>query len=341
MRPNSATNRRALLLPLLLAVLLLAGCVVPPTGSAPAAGDSNAAAAYPSTTVNIMAPAAPGGGWDSTARAMATALTASSGQNVQVYNVAGAGGTVGLAQFVNDHAGDAHQLMVGGMVMVGAIRTNAAPVGLDQVTPIASLTTEWEALAVAADSPFATFDDLVAAFKADPKSISWGGGSAGGTDHMLVGLIAKAVEVAPGDINYIAHAGGGEAIAAILSGAVSVGVSSVSEFRDQVASGAMRYLAVSSDAAIEGVDAPTIKDAGIDVVFANWRAVYGAKDLSDADRAAVVAAIEAMHETKEWQDALATNGWTDFFQTGDDFATFLQGESERIEGVLRDIGLIQ
>ena len=341
MRSNSATNRRALLLPLLLALLLLAGCVVPPNGSAPAAGDSSAAAAYPSTTVNIMAPAAPGGGWDSTARAMATALTASSGQNVQVYNVAGAGGTVGLAQFVNDHAGDAHQLMVGGMVMVGAIQTNAAPVGLDQVTPIASLTTEWEAFAVAADSPFATFDDLVAAFKADPKAISWGGGSAGGTDHMLVGLIAKEVGVAPGDINYIAHAGGGEAIAAILSGAVSVGVSSVSEFKDQVASGAMRYLAVSSDAAIAGVDAPTIKDTGLDVVFANWRAVYGAKDLSDADRAAVVAAIQAMHETKEWQDALATNGWTDFFQTGDDFATFLQSESERIEGVLRDIGLIQ
>lgn len=341
MRSNSATNCRALLLPLLLALLLLAGCVVPPNGSAPAAGDSSAAAAYPSTTVNIMAPAAPGGGWDSTARAMATALTASSGQNVQVYNVAGAGGTVGLAQFVNDHAGDAHQLMVGGMVMVGAIQTNAAPVGLDQVTPIASLTTEWEAFAVAADSPFATFDDLVAAFKADPKAISWGGGSAGGTDHMLVGLIAKEVGVAPGDINYIAHAGGGEAIAAILSGAVSVGVSSVSEFKDQVASGAMRYLAVSSDAAIAGVDAPTIKDTGLDVVFANWRAVYGAKDLSDADRTAVVAAIQAMHETKEWQDALATNGWTDFFQTGDDFATFLQSESERIEGVLRDIGLIQ
>lgn len=341
MRPTIATRRSAVLLTILLVTLLLAACVVQPAGQAPSAGNSDAAAAYPSTTINIMAPAAPGGGWDSTARAMATALTASSGQNVQVYNVPGAGGTVGLAQFVNDHAGDAHQLMVGGMVMVGAIQTNAAPVGLDQVTPIASLTTEWEALAVAADSPFATFDDLVAAFKADPKSISWGGGSAGGTDHMLVGLIAKAVEVAPGDINYIAHAGGGEAIAAILSGAVSVGVSGVSEFKDQVASGAMRYLAVSSDAAIEGVDAPTIKDSGLDVVFANWRAVYGAKDLADADRAAVVAAIEAMHGTKEWQDALAANGWTDFFQTGDDFATFLQGESERIEGVLRDIGLIQ
>jgi putative tricarboxylic transport membrane protein len=336
------TASRKLFTLLLLFLLLLTACAIQPTGQAPAA-DSGAAtgATYPSTTINIMAPAAPGGGWDSTARAMAMALTASSGQNAQVYNVPGAGGTVGLAQFVNDHVGDAHQLMVGGMVMVGAIKTNAAPVGLDQVTPLASLTTEWEALAVAADSPFATFEQLVEAFKADPTAISWGGGSAGGTDHMLVGLIAKEAGVAPSEINYIAHAGGGEAIAAILSGAVSVGVSSVSEFKDQVASGAMRYLAVSSDAPIEGIDAPTIKVADTDLVFANWRAVYGAKDLTAEDRAAVVAAIQAMHDTKEWQDALATNGWTDFFLTGDEFATFLQSDSTRIEDVLREIGLIQ
>lgn len=336
------TIGRSILTVLLLSSWLLAACAIQPTSQAPAADSgAAAAAAYPTTTINIMAPASPGGGWDSTARAMATALTASSGQNAQVYNVPGAGGTVGLAQFVNDHAGDAHQLMVGGMVMVGAIQTNAAPVGLDQVTPIASLTTEWEALAVAADSPYETLDQLLEAFKADPTAISWGGGSAGGTDHMLVGLIAKAIGVAPSNINYIAHAGGGEAIAAILSGAVSVGVSSVSEFKDQVASGAMRYLAVSSDAPIAGVDAPTITESGIDVVFANWRAIYGAKDLSAEDRAAVVAVIQAMHDTKEWQDALATNGWIDFFQTGDEFAGFLQSESERIEGVLRDIGLIQ
>lgn len=336
------TTGRRVLTVLLLTSFLLAACVVQPTGQAPAAeGDAAAAVAYPTTTINIMAPASPGGGWDSTARAMATALTASSGQNVQVYNVPGAGGTVGLAQFVSDHAGDAHQLMVGGMVMVGAIQTNAAPVGLDQVTPLASLTTEWEAIAVAADSPYETFEQLVEAFKADPTAISWGGGSAGGTDHMLVGLIAKEVGVAAGDINYIAHSGGGEAIAAILSGAVTAGVSSVSEFKDQVASGAMRYLAVSSDAPMEGVDAPTIQDAGIDVVFANWRAVYGAKDLAPEERDAVVAAIQAMHETQEWQDALAANGWLDFFQTGDEFAAFLQSDSERIEGVLREIGLIQ
>ena len=146
---------------------------------------------YPTEAINIMAPAAPGGGWDQTARAMQTALSKSSGQNVQVYNVAGAGGTVGLAQFVNDHTGNPHQLMVAGLVMVGAIQTNKSPVTLDQVTPLASLTTEWEAIVVPADSKYENLQQLIDDFKANPTSISWGGGSAGGSDHILVGLIAQ------------------------------------------------------------------------------------------------------------------------------------------------------
>lgn len=351
-----------LLFVLVLILPLLLGCgatapgapAAPPADSAPAteaaaesaapteAPAADAAMTYPTEAINIMAPAAPGGGWDQTARAMQTALSKSSGQNVQVYNVAGAGGTVGLAQFVNDHTGNPHQLMVGGLVMVGAIQTNKSPVTLDQVTPVASLTTEWEAIVVPADSKYENLQQLIDDFKANPTSISWGGGSAGGSDHILIGLIAQAAGVDPAQINYVAFSGGGEATAAILSGAVTAGVSGLSEFRDQITAGKMRLLAVSSDKAIEGVDAPTIKDAaGLDVVFANWRGVFAPPELSAEQQAAVVAAIEQMHDTPEWQQALEQNGWTDFFQAGDDFASFLQSERTRVEGVLSDIGLVQ
>lgn len=347
-----------LLCMLVLVYPLLVGCVVvtpaapaapaADTGAgmeeaAPAADTGEAAAmAYPTETINIMAPAAPGGGWDQTARAMATALAASTGQNAQVYNVPGAGGTVGLAQFANDAAGNPHQLMISGLVMVGAIQTNKSPVTLDQVTPIASLTTEWEAIVVPANSKYENLQQLIDDFKADPTSISWGGGSAGGTDHILVGLIAKAAEVDPNQVNYVAFSGGGEALAAILSGAVSAGVSGISEFRDQIEAGNLRLLAVSSDEAIEGLDAPTIPEAtGLDVVFANWRGVFAPSGLSPEQQAAVVAAVEAMHGTAEWQQALEQNGWTDFLQTGDEFASFMQNERTRVEGVLRDIGLVE
>ena len=345
----------SLVLVAVLVLSLLAACTAVTPPAAPAAAPTTAPAEegaeepaaegattdFPTEDINIMAPAAPGGGWDQTARALQAALAAVTDQNVQVYNVPGAGGTVGLAQFVNDHAGNPHQLMVGGLVMVGAIVTNQSPVTLDQVTPVASLTVEWEAIVVPADSEYETLGQLIEAFQADPTSISWGGGSAGGTDHILVGLLAQEAGVPPEGTNYIAHSGGGEALASLLSGAVTAGVSGISEFRDQVEAGTLRWLAVSSDAPIEGIDAPTIQESGIDVVLPNWRGVFAPPDLTDEQRAAVIDLITQMHETQEWQDALETNGWADFFQTGDDFAAYLSEETARIEGVLQDIGLTQ
>ena len=196
----------------------------------------------------IMAPAAPGGGWDQTARSMQTALQDEGiSGNVQVTNVPGAGGTIGLAQFVNQANGDPSQLIVGGYVMVGAILTNASPVTLDQVTPIARLTGEFEAIVVPAASDIKDMADLVAKLKADPGSVSWGGGSAGGTDHITAGLIAKAAGVDPTKVNYIAFSGGGEALAAILGGQVTVGISGYGEFAAQIEAGELRIIGISSD----------------------------------------------------------------------------------------------
>ncbi|HET7686904.1 MAG TPA: tripartite tricarboxylate transporter substrate-binding protein [Candidatus Limnocylindria bacterium] len=320
--------------------LVLGACTANESGSPTAsAGGGGATTDYPTEDLKIMAPADPGGGWDSTARAMAPVLEEVGGVGTEVRNVGGAAGTIGLAQFVDEAAGDPHQLMVMGLVMVGGIVTNNSQVTLDDVTPIASLTAEQEAIVVTADSEYQTLEDLVAAWKADPTSISWGGGSAGGTDHILVGLLAQAAGIDPSGINYVAHSGGGEAVTAILSGAVTVGVSGVSEFTDQVESGAMRWLAVSGEEPPEGIDAPTISDAGYDVVLENWRGVVGPPDLSDADRQAVVALITEMHDSEAWQQALEENGWSDFFQAGDEFATFLDEEQTRITGVLEEIGL--
>jgi putative tricarboxylic transport membrane protein len=307
-----------------------------------AACGGGAAGDFPAEDISIMAPADPGGGWDSTARALAQSLT--DGElietNANVYNVGGAGGTVGLAQFVSDAAGDPYEMMVMGLVMVGAIQTNAAPVDLSEVTPLARLTTEWEAIVVPADSPYQTLSDLVDAFVADPTSISWGGGSAGGTDHQLVALIAQAAGVSPDGVNYVAHSGGGEAMSAILSGAVSAGVSGVSEFDDQVTAGELRWLAVSSDAPIPGIDAPTITESGIDVVLSNWRGIVGPPGLSEEDTAAVIGLLDQLHDSEGWQQALEANGWTDYYLSGEGYAQFLEEERARVDTVLREVGLV-
>jgi putative tricarboxylic transport membrane protein len=290
----------------------------------------------------IMAPAAPGGGWDQTARTMQAVLqeTGISG-NVQVTNVPGAGGTIGLAQFVNQSQGNPEALIVGGYVMVGAILTNASPVDLTMVTPIARLTGESVAIVVPAASEIQTMDDLIAALKADPGAVSWGGGSAGGADHITAALIAKAVGVDPTQVNYIAFSGGGEALAAILGGQVTVGVSGLGEFASQIEAGALRLLAVSTADRVPGVDAPTLTEAGVDVALENWRMVAAAPGITDEEKAAITADIEAMATSEAWKTALADRGWVDRYLAGDDFTAQLAADIEATQAILTDVGLTQ
>lgn len=290
----------------------------------------------------IIAPANPGGGWDQTARTMQAVLQDEKiSDSVQVQNVPGAGGTIGLAQFASQNEGNANALIVGGYVMVGAILTNNAPVGLDAVTPIARLTGEYEAIVVPAASPIQTIEELVEALKADPGAVSWAGGSAGGTDHIAVGLMAKAAGVDPTAINYIAYSGGGEALAAILGNQVTAGVSSLGEFVAQVEAGTLRLLAVSSEERIEGIDAPTLKEAGLDVVLQNWRMVAAAPGLTDEQKAAVSADVEAMVKSASWQEQLATKGWADTYLAGAEFDAQLAADITATETVLKDIGLVK
>lgn len=290
----------------------------------------------------ILAPASPGGGWDQTARTMQNVMREEGiGGNVQVVNVPGAGGTIGLAQFVNQHRGDPDGLIIGGYVMVGAILTNQSPVDLSMVTPIARLTGEQEAIVVPASSELKSMDDLVKQLKADPGSVSWGGGSAGGTDHILAGLIAKAAGVDPTTVNYIAYSGGGEALAAILGGQVTVGVSGLGEFESQIDAGTLRLLAVSGAERAAGVDAPTLKEAGLDVSLENWRMVAAGPDLTEEQKAAITADIEKLATSEPWKKELETRGWDDRFLAGPAFDAALAEDIAQTKTILTEIGLVQ
>ncbi|MBW8300271.1 MAG: tripartite tricarboxylate transporter substrate binding protein [Hydrogenophaga sp.] len=289
-----------------------------------------------------MAPANPGGGWDQTARSMQTVLQQEGiSPAAQVQNVPGAGGTIGLAQFANQAKGNPNALIVGGYVMVGAILTNKSPVSLKDVTPIARLTGEYEAIVVPAASPIKTMGELVEALKKDPGSVSWAGGSAGGTDHIAVGLIAKAAGVDPTKINYIAFSGGGEALAAILGSQVTAGISGYGEFESQVKSGTLRLLAVSSAERLANADAPTLKESGLDVVVENWRMVAAAPGLTPEQTAAVSADVEKMVKSASWQEILKTKGWQDTYLAGDAFKAQLDKDVTATEAVLKDIGLVK
>ncbi|MBB4004107.1 MAG: tripartite tricarboxylate transporter substrate binding protein [Aurantimonas endophytica] len=311
-------------------------------GAALIAGITATGALAQTESYTIIAPAAPGGGWDQTARTMQTAMQeAGVAGNVQVVNVPGAGGTIGLAQFISQSSGDPSALIVGGYVMVGAILTNNAPYSLDDVTPIARLTGEYEAIVVPAASPFQTIDDLVAAMKADPGAVAIAGGSAGGTDHIAAGLLAEAAGVDPKQVNYIAFSGGGEALAAILGQQVAAGISGYGEFESQIASGTLRLLAMTSEEPIEGIDAPTLKSSGLDVVIQNWRMVAAAPGITDEQKAQITADIEKMVKSEQWQEALERNGWEDTYLSGDAFTAQLAEDVETTRAILKTIGLVQ
>jgi putative tricarboxylic transport membrane protein len=291
--------------------------------------------------VKIMAPAAPGGGWDQTARVMQGVLTSERiVRSAQVTNVAGAGGTIGVAQFVNGARGDPTALMVSGFVMVGAILMNKAPVTLDAVTPIARLTGEWQALVVAQNSPIKSVQDLAAALKADVGKVSWGGGSAGGVDHITAAMFAGLAGADGSKVNYIAHSGGGEALAAILSGRVTVGVGGGSEFEQHVKGRRMRWIGLTAPQGTAGLPGPTLAEQGFKLELQNWRSVFAAPGISAEQRAGLAAVVEKMAKSRAWADQLAAKGWQDTYLAGSDFETFLKEEIARVSGVLRQLGLV-
>jgi putative tricarboxylic transport membrane protein len=288
--------------------------------------------------VKMMIPANPGGGWDQTGRALAQGMQqAKSAQSVQFENKGGAAGTIGLAQFVNSAKGDPNAMMMGGMVMVGGIALQKSPVNLTMVTPLARLTSEYLVVVVPANSPYKTFQDLVNAFKADPGKVSWHGGSAGGSDHILAGLIARAVGVDPAKLNYVAAKGGGDQVANIVGGHVTAGVAGLGEFAEHIKGGRMRALAVSAPAKIDNI--PSLKEQGVDVVLGNWRGVFGAPGITPAQRDALIAAVKAGTESASWKESLTKFGWEPQFLAGDAYAKFIEEDTKRITGILDSLGL--
>ncbi|KSU74027.1 tripartite tricarboxylate transporter substrate-binding protein [Pseudarthrobacter enclensis] len=301
---------------------------------------SGSAAAKPITGLQIMVPNTPGGGYDTTARAAAKVLDDEKiSTNTEVFNLAGAGGTVGLARVVNEKGnGDLAMLM--GLGVVGASYTNKSESKLTETTPLARLIEEPGAIMVSKDSPYKTIDDLVKAWKADPGSIAVGGGSSpGGPDHLLPMQLAGAVGIDATKVNFVSYDGGGDLLPAILGNKLGFAASGAGEYLKQIESGEVRVLATSGEKRLEGVDAPTLKESNIDLVFTNWRGIVAPPGISDEDKASLIAALEKMHGTEGWKEALKTHGWTDAFITGDEFKTFLTEQDKRVADVLTKLGL--
>ena len=290
--------------------------------------------------VRVMVPNSPGGGYDTTARVAAKIIEDEKiNDDVEVYNLEGAGGTTGLAKLVGSQ-GKKGELMLMGLGVVGAVYTNQSEKTLADTTPIARLISEPDIVVVPADSPYKSLDDLVAAWKKAPGDFPVGGGSSpGGPDHLAAHLTAEAVGVTPSEVNYVVYDGGGPLLAALLSGEVEFGVSGLGEYKDQIEAKQLRVLAVTSKERVPGFDAPTLQEQGVDLDFINWRGLVAPPGIDGKERDRLIGLVEEMHGTDAWQTALTDNGWTDALMTGDEFGTFMADEDTRVESVLAQLGL--
>lgn len=313
--------------------ILMAGCGV--TG-----GDTSSSPGDVLEGRRILVPNAPGGGYDVTARTAAKVMEGEGlASGMEVFNLEGAGGTVGLARTVNE-SGNGDLAMLMGLGVVGASYTNKTDVTLADTTPLASLIEEPGAILVAKDSKYQTIDQLIADWKANPGALSVGGGSSpGGPDHLLPMQLADAVGIDPREVNFVSYDGGGDLLPALIGNKLDFATSGAGEFLDQIKTGEMRVLATSGKTSPAGIDAPTLQESGIDLVFTNWRGIVAPPGISDADREAWIDALEDMHSSDAWEQALADNGWTDAFRTGDEFASFLEEQDQRVEDVLNTLGL--
>jgi putative tricarboxylic transport membrane protein len=306
-----------------------------------AAGPALPFPALASTNLKMMIPANPGGGWDTTGRALGKALQDAAVASAVTYeNKGGAAGALGLAQFVNASKGDGNALMVMGAVMLGGIITGKPPVTITQATAIARITSEYNVFVVPANSPLQTMKDVVEQMKKDIGSVKWGGGSRGSTEHIAAAMLAREVGLDASKVNYVPFRGGGEAVAAILGGNVTVGGSGFSEFQQYIDSGKMRPIAVTSATRLKGVNVPTMKEQGYNIEIANWRGVYAAPGITPEQRKALIDMVVKATKTKSWAESLEKNSWTPSLLTGKEFEDFVDREFASLRATMVKAGMV-
>lgn len=279
-------------------------------------------AAKLASKLRIVIPANAGGGWDQTGRALGTALLGvGAADEIEYENKGGKGGTIGLAYYAEKYGNDPNTLLMGGMVMVGAVALQKPAVDMTRIQPIARLTSDYLVVVVAASSPIRTVADLASRLRTNPKDVPIAGGSAGGVDHVFAGVLTRASQSKPEELVYLPFAGGAEVVQAVLGGKAVAGISGYSEFSDELASGKLRAIGVSSKRTVFGI--PSIREQGLDVDMANWRGVFTGQNVAPARQAEMVEAVKAAAGYESWQKTLKQNHWDSSLLSGPGFTSFI------------------
>ena len=323
-----STNKKTLL------AAVLTGCL--------AATASFQASALES--VHFLIPGGAGGGWDGTARGTGEARSkAGLIDSVSYENMSGGGGGKAIAHLIETADQKHDTLMVNSTPIVIRSLSKVFPQSFRDLTPIAATIGDFGAVVVKKDSPYTSFEQVVADFNEDPRSIKIAGGSARGSmDHLVAAMAFKASGGDARRVRYVAYDAGGKAMAGLLSGETQLLSTGFSEALALAEAGEVRILVMTgserNDAAPE---VPTLKELGYDATFVNWRGFFAAPGISDTQKAEYVKTLEKMYDTEAWENVRARNGWVEIFKPGNDFITFLEKQEEEVGNLMRELGFLK
>ena len=294
--------------------------------------------------IHFLIPAGAGGGWDGTARGVGEALTkAKLIKRASYQNMSGGSGGKGIAYLIKTARRQQGTLLVNSTPILIRSLQKVFPHTFRDLTPVAAVIADYGVFAVRRNSAFQRWEDVAAAFRANPRQLRVGGGSGRRSmDGLVAALAFKAAGGDPKTVRYIPYDGGGKALAGLLSGETEILSTGLGEALEQHRSGQIRILAITAEqrsAAIPSV--PTLKELGYDAAFVNWRGFFGPPGLSDAQISTYVGVLKKMYATPAWEKVRARNGWEDLFKPGKEFATFLERQEKVIGELMGELGFLE
>ena len=294
--------------------------------------------------LHFLIPAAPGSGWDGSARAAGLALQrAHIVEQVSYENLSGGGGGRAVARLIELGPRAHDTLLISSTPILIRSLQRTLPQSFRDLTPIAAIAAEYSTFAVRADSPIRDFKGLLAAYKKDPRRVATGGGSVrGNMDHLVAAMVLAAAGGPPRSLVYLPYDGGGRAVAALLSGEVQVISTGLGEVLELARSGKVRLLAVTSPTRLARLPAvPTVVELGVDVRFVNWRGLFAAPGLAAAERRLLGKRLHAMSESAEWATLRGRNAWEPLFVQGEPFARYLTLQEAELAKIMRRLGFLR